>query len=171
MKIDKIVVGDYQTNCYVLTLNNNCIVIDPGDDYEKIQEKVGNKNIKAIIITHYHFDHVGALNNFKSKIIDYKYKDGFYKINDFEFNIIHTPGHKEDCITIYFEKEKIMFTGDFIFKNSIGRTDLGGNTKDMIESINKIKHYDDSIIIYPGHGEYTTLSSEKENNEFFNTLH
>lgn len=57
------------------------------------------------------------------------------------------------------------------FKNSIGRTDLGGNTKDMIESINKIKHYDDSIIIYPGHGEYTTLSSEKENNEFFNTLH
>ena len=41
----------------------------------------------------------------------------------------------------------------------------------MIESINKIKHYDDSIIIYPGHGEYTTLSSEKENNEFFNTLH
>lgn len=77
MKIDKIVVGDYQTNCYVLTLNNNCIIIDPGDDYEKIQEKVGNKNIKAIIITHYHFDHVGALNNFKSKIIDYKYKDGF----------------------------------------------------------------------------------------------
>ena len=110
MKIDKIVVGDYQTNCYVLTLNNNCIIIDPGDDYEKIQEKVGNKNIEAIIITHYHFDHVGALNNFKSKIIDYKYKDGFYKINDFEFNIIHTPGHKEDCITIYFEKEKMAFS-------------------------------------------------------------
>ena len=44
MKIDKIVVGDYQTNCYVLTLNNNCIVIDPGDDYEKIQE-IQNKYV------------------------------------------------------------------------------------------------------------------------------
>lgn len=168
MKIDKIVVGDYQANCYVLTLNNNCIIIDPGDDYEKMQEKVGNKNIKAIIITHYHFDHVGALNNFKSKIIDYKYKDGFYKINDFEFNIIHTPGHKEDCITIYFEKEKIMFTGDFIFKNSIGRMDLeGGSISDMKKSLKLILKYDDDIVIYAGHGNDTTLKNEKNNFKYY----
>ena len=96
---------------------------------------------------------------------------GKITIGPFDIEVIYTKGHTNDSVTYYFKEEKIMFTGDFIFKNSIGRTDLGGNTKDMIESINKIKHYDDSIIIYPGHGEYTTLSSEKENNEFFNTLH
>ena len=102
---------------------------------------------------------------------DKNLKEGKITIGPFDIEVIYTKGHTNDSVTYYFKEEKIMFTGDFIFKNSIGRTDLGGNTKDMIESINKIKHYDDSIIIYPGHGEYTTLSSEKENNEFFNTLH
>ena len=113
-----------------------------------------------------------AKNYYNIKVYEYKnLKEGKITIGPFDIEVIYTKGHTNDSVTYYFKEEKIMFTGDFIFKNSIGRTDLGGNTKDMIESINKIKHYDDSIIIYPGHGEYTTLSSEKENNEFFNTLH
>ena len=55
-----------------------------------------------------------------------------------------------------------MFTGDFIFNSSIGRTDLGGNDKDMIESLNSFKKYDDDIIIYPGHGPSTILGTEKK---------
>lgn len=56
-----------------------------------------------------------------------------------------------------------MFCGDFIFKNGIGRTDLGGNDKDMKNSLNKMLEYDDNIILYPGHGPSTTLGAEKEN--------
>ena len=61
-----------------------------------------------------------------------------------------------------------MFSGDFIFKESVGRCDLpGGNIGDMIKSINKIKEYDDDIVIYPGHGDSTTIGYEKNNNIYF----
>ena len=61
-----------------------------------------------------------------------------------------------------------MFVGDFIFRNSIGRTDLeGGNYSDMKKSIEKIKKYDGNIVIYPGHGEKRTLQFEKDNNMYF----
>ena len=60
-----------------------------------------------------------------------------------------------------------MFTGDFLFKGTIGRTDLpGGDVQKMKKSINKIKKYSDDIKIYPGHGATTSLKAEKENNYF-----
>ena len=74
-----------------------------------------------------------------------------------------------DSICFYFYKDKVMFVGDFIFKDSIGRCDLeGGNISLMKESIEKIKKYDDDITIYPGHGEFTTLGREKLENYYFN---
>ena len=79
-------------------------------------------------------------------------------MGNFNFEVIYTPGHKEDAITFYFKDYNAMFTGDFIFKDAIGRTDLpGGNMESMIESLNKIKSYNKDIIIYPGHGDKTTL--------------
>jgi len=138
MKINKVVVGPLETNCYILFLGNKCIVIDPGDDIKKIKEVIGEKEVVGVIITHYHFDHIGALNYFdKSLILDRKnLEEKEYQINNFNFEVIYTPGHKEDSITIYFKKEEIMFTGDFIFKGTIGRTDLeGGNILDMKQSL------------------------------------
>jgi glyoxylase-like metal-dependent hydrolase (beta-lactamase superfamily II) len=97
--------------------------------------------------------------------------EGENKIGCFSFNVIYTPGHKEDLITIYFKKDKAMFCGDFIFKDSIGRWDLdGGNIKDMFKSIDKIKRYDRDITIYPGHGEKTTLGYEMDNNMYFRNI-
>ena len=162
MKINRVVVGSLETNCYVLELNNKCLVIDPGDEYEKIKEVIGDKEIVGVIITHYHFDHIGALDNFnKSLLLDKNnLEEKEYTIDNFNFEIIYTPGHKEDAITVYLKKEKVMFTGDFIFKGTIGRTDLpGGSEKDMMKSLEKIKNYDKNIKIYPGHGEYTYLSN------------
>ena len=175
MRIKIVQVGELEENCYIVEKNNKCLIIDPGSEFNKIKENI-DKEVIGILFTHSHYDHVGALkeakNYYNIKVYEYKnLKEGKITIGPFDIEVIYTKGHTNDSVTYYFKEEKIMFTGDFIFKNSIGRTDLGGNTKDMIESINKIKHYDDSIIIYPGHGEYTTLSSEKENNEFFNTLH
>ena len=163
MKINKVVVGELETNCYILEENNKCLVIDPGAEYEKINKVINDKEIIGVIVTHYHFDHIGALNYFdKSLIFDKSnLEEKEYNIDNFKFEIIYTPGHKEDLITIYFKEDKIMFTGDFIFKNAIGRMDLpGGNYNDMLESLNKIKEYDKNITIYPGHGDKTTLKDE-----------
>lgn len=163
MKIDRVIVGNLETNCYILSIKNKCVVIDPGDEYDKIKKRIGNKEVIGVIITHYHFDHIGALNNFDKNLIydinNLVEKEN--KISDFNFEVIYTPGHKEDSITIYFKKEKVMFTGDFIFKDGIGRIDLpGGNYKDMLNSLEKIKKYDKDIIVYPGHGDKTILYNE-----------
>ena len=163
MKIDRVIVGPLETNCYIISKDNKCLVIDPGDEYERIKSAIGDKKILGVFITHYHFDHIGALNYFDKKLILNKsnLEEKEYNIDNFNFEIIYTPGHKEDLICIYFKEEKIMFTGDFIFKGAIGRTDLeGGNPIDMINSLNKIKKYNKDIIIYPGHGESTTLLNE-----------
>lgn len=172
MKIEIVEVGSLECNCYLLMLNNKILVIDPGDEFNKIENKIGNRRVVGVIITHYHFDHIGALEQFVNKYNVLVYdrnnmNEGMVQIDDFSFEVIYTPGHKEDSITIYFRKDKIMFCGDFIFRDSIGRWDLpGGNFSDMISSIKKIKKYDDDIVIYPGHGEKTTLRYEKNNNMY-----
>ena len=166
MIVKTIKVGYLKTNCYILIKGNDAIIIDPGDEYSKIKKEIENLNLQAILITHHHFDHVGALNNFKNiKIIDNKQKE--YKIKNFEFKIIKTPGHTEDSVSYYFEKENIMFVGDFIFEGTIGRTDLEtGNNEQMKNSLEKIKKYPKNIKIYPGHGNETTLEKELKTNPF-----
>ena len=173
MSIEIVKVGYLECNCYLLIKGNNVLIIDPGDEADKIISMVGGKNVNGVIITHHHFDHVGALEDildkYDTKIYDYYNLDeGENRIGVFVFDVIYTPGHKEDAITIYFKNDKIMFVGDFVFKDSIGRCDLdGGNEKDMNESIMKLKKYDDDIIIYPGHGDKTILGYEKKNNIYF----
>lgn len=167
MKINKVIVSEYRTNCYILSIGNSSLVIDPGGDYPKIAEAIKGKNVLAALITHDHIDHMGAKDEFK-QVYDYNnLKEGIHNIGPFEFEIIYTPGHAFDGITIYFPNEKVMFTGDFLFYGTIGRTDLEGSSPlDMEKSIDKIKKYPDCKI-YPGHGWSTTLKREKENNKFF----
>ena len=163
MKINRVIVGELQTNCYVLVKDNKCLVIDPGDEYNKIKEVIGNNEVVGVIVTHHHFDHIGALDKFdKNLILDRNnLEEKEYDIDSFKFEVIYTPGHKEDSITIYFKENKIMFTGDFIFKDAIGRIDLpGGNYSDMLNSLSKISNYDKDIVIYPGHGDTTYLNDE-----------
>lgn len=174
MIIKHIEVGELYTNCYFLIKDKDVIVIDPGAEFNKIDNMLKDLNLIGVIITHYHPDHIGALkelvNKYNIKVYDYKnMKEGLNSIKDFNFNIIYTPGHTNDSITIYFKEEKNMFTGDFIFRGSIGRTDLGGNEKDMKQSILKIKEYP-NVKIYPGHGEETSLDFERHNNIFFRYL-
>ena len=112
MQVNRVVVGPLETNCYILIKDDKCLVIDPGDEIDKIKKEIGNKEVVGVIVTHYHFDHIGALNYFdKDLILDKSnLEEKEYNINGFNFEIIYTPGHKEDCITIYFKKENIMFT-------------------------------------------------------------
>lgn len=175
MIVKRIITGELEENCYIIEINDECIIVDPGDDYEKIKEKI-SKKIVGIFITHHHHDHIGALETLKN---DYDYeipvyecknlKESTYNISSFNFEVIYTKGHSDDSITFYFPNEKVMFTGDFLFKDNIGRCDMpGGSVKQMNDSIEKIKKYSDDIVIYPGHGDKTTLKHEKSNNYYFN---
>ena len=172
MQIETVVTGALDENCYVLIKNNTCLIVDPGSDYLKIKEKIGNNKVLGVLITHAHFDHVGALRNFltkrsikifkKSNVLEQE-----YTIGDFSFEVIYVPGHANDQVAFYFKDDGVIFDGDFIFKESIGRCDLpGGNIDDMKKSIERIKNYPLSTILYPGHGEFTTLEHEFNNNEY-----
>lgn len=173
-------VGYLEENCYLIKEENNGLIVDPGDEIDKILDMIGNTKIVGILITHAHFDHIGALDDLLDKydvpvyyhnvnkelnrnVIDVEEKE--YNIENFSFNVIYTPGHRNDSVSYLFNNT--MFTGDFLFKESIGRTDLEyGNFDEMIKSIKKIKQYPDNIEIYPGHGDKTNLGYEKKNSSY-----
>lgn len=175
MDLKIIKVGYLQTNCYIISKDNKCLVIDPGDEGNKIIKylKDNKFDLVGILLTHSHEDHIGAVDSLlhykKVNVYDFNNLDeGNTNIDIFNFDVIYTLGHTNDSITFYFKNDNLMFVGDFIFKDGIGRVDLPtGNMSDMDKSINKIKLYSDNITIYPGHGDSTTLGYEKHNNYYF----
>lgn len=92
------------------------------------------------------------------------------KIGESKIKFLFTPGHTPGEFCIYFEKEKIIFSGDVLFRESIGRTDLWkGNHNQLIESIrSKLFLLDDDVTVYPGHDMQTTIGHEKRHNPFLN---
>lgn len=172
MEIKVKVVGSLGTNCYLLCEGKDALIVDPGDQAEELIKWVEPYHLVGILLTHRHFDHVGALQAIQEKndtpVFDYfNLKEGKVTIEPFHFMVIATPGHTEDSISFYFEKEQIFISGDFLFEGSIGRTDFpGGNDLQMQESLLKMNHYDGKMKIYPGHGNATTLENERNNNPF-----
>ncbi|MFN4227566.1 MAG: MBL fold metallo-hydrolase [Candidatus Ratteibacteria bacterium] len=193
--VERIIVGDFFTNCYIIGFKqeNLCVIIDPGEEGEKIKRLINNLNLKAILIinTHGHFDHIGANNFFdlpvhihkkdieflkdpeknlssffsvpyicKNKVFPIEENDTI-EIGKMKFKIIHTPGHTPGSICLKIEN--ILFTGDTIFANGIGRTDFPcGDEQVLIKSIKeKLITLPDEIIIYPGHGEPSNLKDFK----------
>jgi len=168
LKVKKVVTGKLEENCYIIESDKSCLVVDPGDEFKKIDAEI-KLPLLGVLITHRHFDHIGALeeviDKYKCQLFDYYSTDEEeFKVREFSFNVINMPGHTEDSVCYYFPKERIMFTGDFLFKESIGRCDLGGSEIEMNKSLEKIKKYPKDIKIYPGHGEESTLEYELQNN-------
>ncbi len=96
-------------------------------------------------------------------------KEGRYNINGFEFTLLHTPGHTEGSVCYIFGDN--MFTGDTLFKGTIGRTDFyGGNVQDMMKSLRRLKRYPGEFRLYPGHGELTQLSYERQLNPYMQKI-
>lgn len=133
-----------------------------------LKEKVG-----GTVLIH-RFDEIGLnkpeislINHIGLKNIDIEEKsrldDGdLIHVGDLEFKIIHTPGHTKGGISVYNEKEKLLFSGDTLFKGSWGRTDLPtSNFEDIISSItNKLMTLPGDVIVYPGHGRSTRIEDE-----------
>ena len=167
--------------------NNSACVIDPSEASPIIDHVEKLKlNLKFILNTHHHFDHVGGNQDLKKKYnskivsskveesripgIDIKVSEGdLFKFGNTNFEIIFIPGHTRGHIAFYSKLEKIIFTGDTLFSLGCGRI-FEGTYKQMFESINKIKKLPHSTKIYCGH-EYTKKNLEfcmkyENNNKF-----
>lgn len=95
------------------------------------------------------------------KIKNLEFKNSL-KIKNFKLKILKTPGHTPGSVCFYFEKEKLIFTGDTLFKGAIGRYDFSYSKKtDLKKSLEKILSLPDETIVYPGHGEKTNIKNEK----------
>ena len=157
-------------------INNLACVVDPSEA-TPIINYLENKNInlKYILNTHHHFDHIGGNKDLKKKFgslvvgfekdssripgIDILLKDNqVWKAENFTAKIIHVPGHTSGHICFYFFKEKLVFTGDTLFSLGCGRI-FEGTYKEMFESLKKIKSLPEETKIYFGH-EYTFNNSK-----------
>lgn len=190
-------IGVYEENIYVLVdeKSKDACIVDPGGNADILIQKIEelNCNVKYILLTHGHFDHVEALNEIESKYkapiymnenevyfmksdktvfgsLPKEYnivKDGdTLPFGDGEIKCIHTPGHTKGGMC-YLYKEA-MFTGDTLFKGSVGRSDfIGGDFNELINSIKtKLMILDEGIKVYPGHMEPSTIGYEKLKNPF-----
>ena len=206
MRITNLPSGALHANTYLAVdeKTNEGFIVDPGG-YNKVLTKEvrdNDVNIKYIILTHGHSDHICGVNEHKAEFPDAKivaYKDeeamlenpnlnqspGFgvpystkadilvsdgdeLKVGDVTLKFIHTPGHTEGGMCIYVKEAKALFSGDTLFRQSIGRTDFpGGSYKEIMDSIRKkLFLLPDDTNVFPGHMGTTSIGFEKENNPF-----
>lgn len=172
MKIERLILKPLDNNCYILSKDDEAIIIDPSEEYEKIEKYINDNSLRinAIFVTHYHYDHIGSLeyfvNKYKPKIYDYK-TIGKFKEARFKFKVIPTKGHSMDSVSFLFEDTNDMFVGDFVFEGSIGRMDLsGGSEEEMAYSLNMLRTFPKETKIYPGHGNITNLDKELRTNPY-----
>jgi len=171
--VKRIIVGELETNCYLFISNDELVIIDPGDEAENILKEIKTTKAKPkyIINTHYHSDHILANERIKketgAQILIHEDEKNFidFDIDEFlkegsEINVggnilkvINTPGHTEGGTCLL--GEDFVFTGDTLFKDGYGRTDLaGGSQKDLMESLERLsKLLKPGTMVYPGHGE------------------
>ena len=199
MQIHELVVGPLKTNCYIVTSDmNHAVIIDPGFDAEKIAAKVRELGAKPkfMLLTHGHFDHIGAVNGLKKIFPEMKSvimrEDEDICLDPSliskEIGVTTVPDMlfadgdvvKLDDLTFRFMAtpghtkgcaciivEDKIFTGDTLFSRGYGRTDLyGGSTRDMKMSLKKIGAIEGDYEIYPAHGPHSTLKTEKYANPY-----
>jgi hydroxyacylglutathione hydrolase len=207
IKIHPLVVGRLQTNCYILESRAEAIVVDPGDEPERIIRLIKDLTVTTthILATHAHFDHVLAVDGVRSvfktpflihkddspilesmqtsarqftrfeaqkppKVDRFVRDDETLKLGSETIRVIHTPGHSPGSISL--SGDGYVLTGDALFNQSIGRTDLpGGDFQTLVDSItNRLFKLNDETIVYPGHGPETNIGDEKLANPFVGSI-
>jgi len=211
MKLRRIVNGPFATNSYLIETGEECVLIDAPSPSSALSEAIRKtgKPLKAIILTHGHFDHVLAAKDISDEFgaevfigerdAHYFERDGEDILEDIKafsdprilrlfqdikvperykalkdgdaaypsLRVMETPGHTEGGISLYSGEEHVLFSGDTLFKGSIGRTDLGGNYKEILESLKKYQSLPKETLVLPGHGPESTLEEELRTNPYF----
>jgi len=173
MRIKRIIVGEFEANCYLVESAGELIIIDPGNEAEKIMAEIIHfkASPRSVILTHHHIDHIGAVQDIAGRLKipifihkkERKYID-FPEINYLEegdevrvgneiLRVINTPGHTSGSLCLL--GEKVIFTGDTLFKEGYGRTDFsGGSPANMDKSLERLKKLiKPGMAVFPGHGE------------------
>ena len=190
MNIQKLTLGLYQTNIYILSNDTEAVVIDPGYEPDTILDALEGKELKAILLTHGHFDHVGAVKELVAETgckvyihaadlslppmitagqlyYTHTYAEGdtISPIEGAQLNVLHTPGHTPGSVCLLLGDQ--MFSGDTLFEGSCGRMDLpGGDQLQMHQSLNRLVSLQADYHVHPGHGGSTTLAAEKRYNPY-----
>lgn len=192
--------GPLGVNAYLLAdpVSKDACLIDPGADADRLKDciKKHGFNLRCIINTHGHGDHIGANASFKVPIYVHEADKDFLadpdknmsrffffniisppaerllkegdiiEIGSIKLKVIHTPGHTPGSIAL--ATGNVIFTGDTLFKDSVGRTDFDyGSSAALFDSIRKkLLVFSDETVIYPGHGAPSTIGDEKKGNQF-----
>ena len=191
LKISTLTLGLYQVNCYIVHNEDSdrCVVIDPGYDRQTVLRflKEQNLHLEAILLTHGHFDHVGAVRELAAetdcKVFLHDLErtmpeamtagplyatDNYphrFSVAGMEFTVLHTPGHTPGSVCLICEDA--MFSGDTLFAGSCGRTDLpGGDWATILASLGRLKELPGNYRVFPGHGEDTALAQERQYNPY-----
>ena len=191
VSFDALPLGAYQTNCYILKNEGKALVIDPGYEPETILSHLRRENLtlEAILLTHGHFDHVGAVKKLAAQTqckvyihpaedtmpamltagklhYTHTYDEGdVLELAGLTLRVFHTPGHTPGSVCLLCQD--VLFSGDTLFAGSCGRTDLpGGDWATIQKSLKRLAGMEADFTVCPGHGEASTLSQEKATNPY-----
>jgi glyoxylase-like metal-dependent hydrolase (beta-lactamase superfamily II) len=210
LEVEQLTVGPVAENCFVVRLEGfgRGLIVDPGDEPQRILAAVERMGIEvdAILLTHCHFDHIGAvapvardtgapvycpeletpllsdimafvpfpgIGPYESYEADRTLKGGEeLELAGLSIDVLATPGHSPGHLTYSIRGEEALFSGDVLFRGSVGRVDLpGGDGPTLLRTIAMLV---DSLpagtVVYPGHMDVTTLGAERDTNPFLAQL-
>ena len=210
MDVGSFTVGPVEENCYLVRREgaDRALIIDPGEEPDRLLNVIERLGVKldAVLLTHTHFDHVGAVapvaretgaevwvpeaeRHVLADIMSYVPFAGFgpyesyeaehtlaggerLELAGFTIDVLSTPGHSPGHVTFSIPDERAIFSGDVLFRGSVGRTDLpGGDWPTLLQSIETLtESLPSDTTVYPGHMGITTLEAERATNPFLAEL-